>query len=153
VSVLYYLHLAGALALAGGLFAAVVLAVGASRRTRVGEVLLLAHAAHRSLLFLVWPGFVVLTAAGAWLAEKDGVSGSGWVGAGYWLALVLALGGGGVLLLHNARVVRQARDLAHEGVDDSEELARLASGLLPRLLGPALLLVLALAVGIMVGKP
>ena len=77
-----FLHLLGAFALVGGLFAASVLAVAAGRTQTSAR--LLTRLCFRALLFVVLPAFVVMRAGGQWIADREDVKGNpSWLGIGF----------------------------------------------------------------------
>lgn len=146
---LLFVHVGAALLFFGALFAAAVAGFGAARREVAREVVVLTRVAHRALVLIAWPSFVAFYAAGEALASREAVSHAAWVDAGRALAVVAVLAGGGVLVWHHGRVLRRAA----AGADSGDELRRLQAGLLPRLLPPALVVLVGVAVWLMTERP
>jgi hypothetical protein len=85
-----FVHLIGAFALVGGVFATIVLAVGARRRAE--HAALLSRLAFRTLLVVVAPGFVVMRVGAQWILSKEKFAeSSDWVGIGFGVSDVGAL--------------------------------------------------------------
>lgn len=150
---LLFLHVGAALLFFGALFTAAVAGFGAARREIAREVVVLTRVAHRALVLLAWPSFVAFYAAGEALASREAVSHAAWVNAGRALAVVAVLAGGGVLVWHHGRVLRRAAALAAAGGEGGDELRRLQAALLPRLLAPALVVLVGVAVWLMTERP
>lgn len=90
-----FLHVLGAVLLAGGVAAIAVLIVR-SFRQEPDRAALLRRLAFLTTLVAVWPSFLLMRLAGQWIADEEGFKGDddpGWVGIGYMV------GDGGVLLL------------------------------------------------------
>ncbi|HEX6699143.1 MAG TPA: hypothetical protein VF101_00275 [Gaiellaceae bacterium] len=85
-----FVHLIGAFALVGGVFATIVLAVGARRRTQ--HAALLSRLALRTLLAVVAPAFVVMRVGAQWILSKEKFAeNSDWVGVGFAVSDIGAL--------------------------------------------------------------
>jgi hypothetical protein len=86
-----FLHVLGAFVLVGGIAALSTLSIAAWWRP---ERAFLARSALGVLLLVVWPGWVVMRAAGQWLDSKEDIPGDP-----TWLGIGFAVGDLGLLVL------------------------------------------------------
>jgi hypothetical protein len=92
------LHVLGATILVGGLVTAVTALVLGWRRTTTAEACAFARMGFRSLLFVAFPGWLLMRLAGEWVASREGWGDVDeepvWLGIGYMTGEA-----GGLLLL------------------------------------------------------
>ncbi len=150
---LLFVHLFAAFSFVGAVVAVTAASIAASRRDNPREVALLSRVARRLDQLVVWPSFLVLLVAGLWLAGREDVFDRTWLQVGIALTVVGAAAGAGILSWDNRRTMRRAEQLAGEGVERSDELRRMTSGPLPRIVGPLLLLLLVALLWLMTAKP
>jgi hypothetical protein len=88
-----FLHVAGAMALFGGIASVSILSWAAVRLT--AHAPLLRRLAFATMLLLVWPAFVAMRAGAQWVLNHEGLdkNSPGWVGVGF------AVSDAGVVLL------------------------------------------------------
>jgi hypothetical protein len=90
-----FLHVLGSILLFGGLASAIVL-VAASLPRPVPTAHLLRRLGFRTMLFVVWPSFIMMRLSAEWIRSKEFPSGAAepdWVGVGY------IVGDSGVIVL------------------------------------------------------
>jgi hypothetical protein len=81
-----FLHILGAMVLVGGLLVAVAFQFMSWRRRDPNDVAVFARAAFRALLFVAFPGWIVMRAGAQWIYSKEGLTGDNdpaWIGIGF----------------------------------------------------------------------
>ena len=137
-------HLLGAFLLVGGLAAVVLTALAAWRRRHGPEITLLTRFSFRTLLFVVWPSFILMRVAAEWVrTESPFDDEAGWIGVGYIVSDV----GVPVLLLLTLLGWLSVRRTQRDG-DRLPVTARVYG-----VLAPVYLLALLVAVWAMTTKP
>jgi hypothetical protein len=136
-----FVHLAGAFALVGGVFATIVLALGARRWD--AHAALLSRLALRTILAVVAPGFVVMRVGAQWiLSKEDFANDSDWVGIGFAVSDI-----GAIVVIALAFLARRASRRTRAGD------LRPASGAIVAGLASVYLAALAVAWWAMTTKP
>ena len=77
-------HLLGAFLLVGAMVAVVIAALASTRAAEAEAAVVPARVGFRTLLFVVWPSFIVMRLAAEWVRSESGYPDEAdWIGIGY----------------------------------------------------------------------
>lgn len=155
IEVLVFLHILGALMLAGGAGVGMATGIGMSTTESVGAIRLLSSLAHRGELFVAIPGALLTLITGVWLiADYPFFE---WDEFWLWGSIVLWVVASGIALGVQMPFVqglhRQADQLEAEGVTHSAELREAAGAPTGKIGGMALTLLNVVFLYLMVFRP
>ncbi len=151
---LLFFHILGAFLILANAGVGTAAGIAMTRTTRVHTIGTLVHISRQAERFAGIPGALLTFIFGTWLVNEGGWDfGSAWISLGYVLWFIIMALSTGVLAGFLRRVHELSEELAAEDIEQSDELAALASAPIGPITGNILHLLTLTTLYLMVVKP
>ena len=151
---LLFFHILGAFLILAGAGAGTAAGIAMTRTDRVQTIGTLAQIGHTAERYANIPGGILTFVFGTWLVNEGGWDfGALWISLAYLIWFVAMGLGTGVLARFNKRVHARADELTAEGIEESDELAAMASARTGPITGNILHILTLAILYLMIAKP